>query len=144
MGAARADDLYCGDRNCYDVLGVEPGVDAREITQAYRRLAKEVRVAAPWHVSPSMPPPPPPTPLAPHDFHPSLRGMAARMHADTDPSLQAHASSGCLGGGVYGGESFPPPGLHTGRVCCACPAPACVGSCTRTSTAAQQLHKRTL
>ena len=36
-------DLYCGDMNCYDLLGVTRDSDTREITKAYRRLALK------WH-----------------------------------------------------------------------------------------------
>lgn len=43
VGLASAEDLYCGAKSCYETLGVEPGVESREITQAYRKLAREVR-----------------------------------------------------------------------------------------------------
>ena len=36
-------DLYCGDMNCYDLLGVTRDSDTREITKAYRKLALK------WH-----------------------------------------------------------------------------------------------
>lgn len=40
---AAAQDLYCGDISCYDVLKVDKEADARAITSAYRALAISVR-----------------------------------------------------------------------------------------------------
>jgi len=36
-------DIYCGDRNCYELLGVSRESDRKEISKAYRRLAQK------WH-----------------------------------------------------------------------------------------------
>ena len=36
-------DIYCGDRNCYEVLGVTRDSSKKEISKAYRRLAQK------WH-----------------------------------------------------------------------------------------------
>ena len=36
-------DIYCGEQNCYDLLGVSRDADRREISKAYRRLAQK------WH-----------------------------------------------------------------------------------------------
>ena len=36
-------DIYCGDKNCYDVLGVTRDSSKREISKAYRKLAQK------WH-----------------------------------------------------------------------------------------------
>jgi len=36
-------DIYCGDRDCYSVLGVERDSGRREISKAYRKLAQR------WH-----------------------------------------------------------------------------------------------
>ena len=38
------EDLYCGKQSCYDILGVEPVAEAREVSSAYRRRAREVGV----------------------------------------------------------------------------------------------------
>lgn len=35
------DDFYCGDQNCYDVLGVPSTAKPKEIMKAYRSLAKK-------------------------------------------------------------------------------------------------------
>ena len=36
-------DIYCGDRNCYEVLGVTRDSSKKEISKAYRKLAQK------WH-----------------------------------------------------------------------------------------------
>jgi len=36
-------DIYCGDKNCYDLLGVSRESDRKEISKAYRKLAQK------WH-----------------------------------------------------------------------------------------------
>ena len=36
-------DIYCGDMNCYQLLGVSRDSDKKEISKAYRKLAKK------WH-----------------------------------------------------------------------------------------------
>jgi len=35
------DDFYCGDQNCYDVLGVKSTAKPKEIMKAYRTMAKK-------------------------------------------------------------------------------------------------------
>jgi hypothetical protein len=48
LACAAGEDLYCGAQSCYETLGVEPTVDSRELTQAYRKLAREVRPGCVW------------------------------------------------------------------------------------------------
>ena len=36
-------DIYCGDKNCYEVLGVNRDSSKKEISKAYRKLAGK------WH-----------------------------------------------------------------------------------------------
>ena len=36
-------DIYCGDKNCYEVLGVTRDSTKKEISKAYRKLAQK------WH-----------------------------------------------------------------------------------------------
>ena len=37
--AVTAQDLYCGEKNCYDVLGMNRDSSKAEIGKAYRKLA---------------------------------------------------------------------------------------------------------